>query len=128
MEPTHDFSCALDEMVMEGAGSLVLNLSRSGNLQHRVGVVCYTDPPFSSDFVPRLNSIVESAVYFDPGETSAECRVQVIDDMEHEHTERFRVLLGETIGLARVDPETTPLCVLITSDPRDSESRNACVS
>ena len=110
-------NCRLEIRTGEGIGNLTVSLERFGNMEQKVGVVCYTDVP-SDDYIPRINSL-ESLVYFEPNQTTTECHVEIIDDMINENTEKFSVYLGETVGLARVDQSRSPLCVFLTYDDKD---------
>ena len=103
-------------------GTLDLILTRSANLEQEVGVVCYTEADVArgEDFRLRPNNR-SSLVTFAPNQTEAHCPVVVLDDELNESTEKFVVWLGEPVGLARVDPSSSPLCVFLTTDRQDCE-------
>ena len=126
LDPLH---CRREVWVNEGVGTLQLNISRHGNLDHNVSVICYTQVMFSRDpdFVPRPNSAA-STVTFNASQSSAVCDVQVLDDGNNESREQFRVFLGTTEGLARVDAKSSPLCVFISHDANDGEWVYYCPS
>lgn len=120
---TDPTTCQLEVRVSEGVGSVALNITRTGNLEERVGVICYTKAGTASrgqDFHPRPNN-APSRVEFQPNETTAQCRVEIVDDTLHEITERFLVLLGAVRGKASVNISTSPLCVYLQFDRNDSK-------
>ena len=116
-------TCQVEVRVVEGVGSVALNLTRTGNLQESVGVICYTKSGTASrgqDFHPRPNN-APSRIEFQPNETTAQCRIEIVDDTLHEITERFLVFLGTVQGRASVNSSTSPLCVYLHVDSNDSK-------
>ena len=109
--------------MQEGVGVLSVNISRTGNLEQSVDVVCYTEAHTASrgeDFRMRPNS-ARSRVVFSPFQTMAQCQVEIVDDILHESKEQFLVHLGDVRGRATVDTTTSPLCVYLIFDINDGE-------
>ena len=117
--------CKIEVPTKETVGVLNLNLTRAGNLNKTVGVICYTNTTLnnqarSPDFISRPNN-ASSMVYFKPGERHAKCPVVIVDDILNEPTDSFFVHLGQMDGFAFIDYSSTPVCVIITHDERDCE-------
>lgn len=116
-------NCEQEVRVQEGVGVLSLNISRTGNLEQTVDVVCYTEAHTASrgeDFRVRPNS-ARSRVVFSPFQTMAQCQVEIVDDILHESKERFLMHLGGVRGRATIDAATSPLCVYLIFDINDGE-------
>ena len=111
--------------VYEWVGQASITLRRTGNLQQRVGVVCYThDHPQSateiSDYVPRRQNWSNSTVWFEVNQEEASCDVEIVDDTKAETLERFYVQLDEeTMGRAVLGRPGVIHCVEINNDRGD---------
>ncbi len=113
--------------VEEGVGVVTINLTRSGNLEQEVGVVCSTEDGSARggvDYVPRLQSDVGSEVIFGAGESESACLVAIEDDVRHEPLrEIFYLHLGPSTSYDHVSiaPGLSTICIYISADIRDSE-------
>ena len=112
--------------VQESSGQVVINLTRMGNLEQEVGVVCYTESDTAqgdTDYVSRGRGSLESVVMFGVNQSVAECRVQIRDDQEFETGERFLVHLasGGTDNFINTDPNLSSICVYISYAEEDSK-------
>ncbi|XP_052795215.1 extracellular matrix protein 3-like isoform X1 [Mya arenaria] len=123
--PKMEFKAA-EYRVLESEGQVVAKVTRSGDISSQSEVRCYTRPITAQgdmDFVEKLDSN-ESIVIFLPGESEADCRIQLVDDTIWEREESFRLVLGmpdsllpggATLGgqvtthIVVDDPEDTPM-------------------
>ena len=118
--------CKIGTKTYETVGVANIVLTRTGGTNHRVGVICYTGNSLgthlatSNDYVPRPDNTT-SMVYFEPGEQHTLCPVEIIDDMQNENLDSFYVHLGSPEGLAQVDSSSSPVCVFIQHDDKDSK-------
>ena len=105
----------------EQEGQLVLELTRSGNMEREVTVSCLTQPDTAADGVDfgGLHR-EESTIAFAPNQTRGRCAVEIYDDTTYEGKERFYVFVRGRAGeLVNSRLEETPLCVYIVYDPND---------
>ena len=75
-------------------------LIRKGDLNHVTTVRCFTRQIAASvgeDYIERPNTD-ESLVTFKPGQTVAECKVTLINDVMYENREDFRLVLGTAVS------------------------------
>lgn len=81
----------------EEDGLLSAILVRSGDLSQRSAVRCYTRQKTAIagvDYYERSNTD-DDVVNFEPGETTKECGVAIIDDSFYEGNEEFRLVLAQ---------------------------------
>lgn len=120
-----DSNCDLETNVQESSGDLQLNLTRTGNLDQVVRVVCYTQDDSAhgkADYLSRPKNSLESEVIFGVNETTAVCAVTIVNDQVFESRERFYVRLGNTRqGFAHIEPTLSTMCVHINYDESDSK-------
>ena len=124
--PGRTVPCELEVRIEESIGTLVLNLSRHGNLEEEVGVVCYTEEHTAisgRDFHSRPRGNLTSLVTFAPNQTRAQCAVEIINDPQNENSERFFVKLADPQSLVRISDGSSPICVYLNYDPADGEWR-----
>ena len=109
--------------VHEWVGRASVTLRRTGNLQQRVGVVCYTHPLSATerfDYVPRQQNWSNSTVWFEVNQEEANCDIEIINDTSAETLERFYVQLDEeTIDRAVLGDPGVVHCVEINNDRDD---------
>nr|XP_020040117.1 FRAS1-related extracellular matrix protein 2 [Castor canadensis] len=80
----------------ENDGQIVAMIHRSGDIQHRSSVRCYTrqgSAQVMMDFEERPNTEV-SIITFLPGETEKPCVLELMDDTLYEEVEELRLVLG----------------------------------
>lgn len=118
--------CKIGTKTYETVGVVNILLTRTGGLNHEVGVICYTGNSLgahlssSDDYIPRPNNN-NSVVYFKPGEQDTYCPIEIINDMQNENLDSFYVHLGSTEGYAQTDSSSSPVCVFIQHDSEDSK-------
>ena len=102
---TGNGECSHVTRVDEWVGRANITLRRTGNLQQRVGVVCYTLPQSTqtratefSDYIPRRQNWSNSTVWFEVNQVEANCDIAIINDANAEIKERFYVQLHEEIS------------------------------
>lgn len=122
--PTQD--CLLEVDVDEDSMRLVLNLTRQGNMDQEVGVVCATQADTaiaSADYVPRPHDSLGSEVVFGVNQSLAQCVVLIIDDEALEPRERFHVYLSASSrhSFVNIDPTTSSMCIHIRYAENDGE-------
>ncbi len=125
---TYDEQCGLSFEVSEDIGTFNLVLTRKGNLDLHVGVVCYTVPGLnqqgvssSDDYIHRPNTN-DSYVYFLPGQTEANCSITIIDDQLNEPSEYFEVKLAtRKEDFVYRNNVKSSLCVFIDHDTNDGK-------
>ena len=120
--PPVAFGCSRGVNMREQEGELVLELTRSGNLDSEVAVFCITQHDTALENIDYEG--MNQSVMFGPGETRGRCRVQIYDDSEYEARERFYVYVrGRPGELISSTLENIPLCVYIVYDPNDGMQR-----
>uniref|UniRef100_A0A8D1XWP0 FRAS1-related extracellular matrix protein 2 n=1 Tax=Sus scrofa TaxID=9823 RepID=A0A8D1XWP0_PIG len=80
----------------ENDGQVVAVIHRSGDIQFRSSVRCYTrqgSAQVMMDFEERPNTDL-SVITFLPGETEKPCILELMDDAVHEEVEELRLVLG----------------------------------
>ncbi|KAL4608574.1 FRAS1-related extracellular matrix protein 2 [Arapaima gigas] len=80
----------------EHEGQIVATVYRSGDINHRSTVRCYTrqgSAQVMMDFQERPNTD-ESVITFLPGEVEKPCILTLVDDSVHEEDEELRLVLG----------------------------------
>uniref|UniRef100_A0A2K5NFU3 FRAS1 related extracellular matrix 2 n=1 Tax=Cercocebus atys TaxID=9531 RepID=A0A2K5NFU3_CERAT len=80
----------------ESDGQIVTMIHRSGDVQYRSSVRCYTrqgSAQVMMDFEERPNTDI-SIITFLPGETEKPCILELMDDMLYEEVEELRLVLG----------------------------------
>ncbi|XP_020825655.1 LOW QUALITY PROTEIN: FRAS1-related extracellular matrix protein 2 [Phascolarctos cinereus] len=80
----------------ENDGQIVAMIYRSGDIQHRSSVRCYTrqgSAQVMMDFEERPNTD-SSIITFLPGETEKPCILVLMDDVIYEEEEELRLVLG----------------------------------
>jgi hypothetical protein len=78
---------------------------RNGNLNEAFSVICYTrglTATEDSDYISR-NSLEKSRVYFEKGESTKECIVEILDDTVYEAEENFEVRVGDLRSTSSVN-------------------------
>ena len=101
-------------------GEIVLTLTRTWNVDHEVSVSCYTRAGTATDDIDFEQLDHDSTVTFAPNQTSAECVVNIYDDVVYEGKERFYVLVAAAAdSLVITALSETPLCIYIIYDPND---------
>ena len=115
--------CRIGTKIYETVGIANIVLTRTGGINHKVGVICYTGTHLatSNDYIPRPNNST-SMVYFEPGEVNTNCSVEIINDMQNENLDNIYVHLGNTEGYAQIDSSSSPVCLFINHDDQDSKS------
>lgn len=107
--------------VQENVNILSVNLTRSGSINDKVGVLCKTEAITAQegfDYEGR-NEII----WFQANETNTHCNVRIIDDLLHEPSELFRVILQVVgNGKANIVDDYSQLCVFIRADVNDGKS------
>ena len=112
------FGCSKGVNVREQEGQLVLELTRSGNVDSEVTVSCITQHDTAFDNIDYEG--INQSVTFGPRETSSRCRVRIYDDSVYEAQERFYVFVTGMSGqLISSTLENIPICVYIVYDPND---------
>uniref|UniRef100_A0A2K6BN80 FRAS1 related extracellular matrix 2 n=1 Tax=Macaca nemestrina TaxID=9545 RepID=A0A2K6BN80_MACNE len=80
----------------ESDGQIVTMIHRSGDVQYRSSVRCYTrqgSAQVMMDFEERPNTDI-SIITFLPGETEKPCILELMDDVLYEEVEELRLVLG----------------------------------
>ncbi|XP_007453272.1 PREDICTED: FRAS1-related extracellular matrix protein 2-like, partial [Lipotes vexillifer] len=80
----------------ENDGQIVVMIHRSGDIQYRSSVRCYTrqgSAQVMMDFEERPNTDI-STITFLPGETEKPCILELMDDVLYEEIEELRLVLG----------------------------------
>ncbi|KAK2490137.1 hypothetical protein MC885_014775, partial [Smutsia gigantea] len=80
----------------ENDGQIVAVVHRSGDVQYRSSVRCYTrqgSAQVMMDFEERPNTDI-STITFLPGETEKPCVLELMDDVLYEEAEELRLVLG----------------------------------
>ena len=86
--------------VNERDGIATALIIRKGDLNHLTTVRCFTRQIAASvgqDYIERPNTD-ESIITFKPGQTVAECRVTLVNDVMYENKEDFRLVLGTAVS------------------------------
>lgn len=125
-QPGRTRDCQLEARIEEGSGHLTLNITRRGNLEQEMGVVCYTEDDTAignADYVSRLEMSAGSVVMFGVNQSLAECVVEIVDDKVFESRERFHVHLAATSkhGFFNIDEAFSSICIYINFDERDGK-------
>ncbi|XP_004711328.1 FRAS1-related extracellular matrix protein 2, partial [Echinops telfairi] len=84
----------------ENAGQIVAGIRRSGDIQYRSSVRCYTrqgSAQVMMDFEERPNTDA-SIITFLPGETEKPCVLELMDDQLFEDVEELRLVLGSPLS------------------------------
>ncbi|XP_075419717.1 FRAS1-related extracellular matrix protein 2 [Tenrec ecaudatus] len=84
----------------EHAGQIVAGIHRSGDIQYRSSVRCYTrqgSAQVMMDFEERPNTDA-SIITFLPGETEKPCVLELMDDQLYEEVEELRLVLGSPLS------------------------------
>lgn len=84
----------------ENDGQIVAMVHRSGDVQYRSSVRCYTrqgSAQVMMDFEERPNTDI-STITFLPGETEKPCVLELMDDELYEEAEELRLVLGTAQG------------------------------
>ncbi|KAI5930317.1 FRAS1-related extracellular matrix protein 2 [Manis javanica] len=84
----------------ENDGQIVAMVHRSGDVQYRSSVRCYTrqgSAQVMMDFEERPNTDI-STITFLPGETEKPCVLELMDDELYEEAEELRLVLGTARG------------------------------
>lgn len=116
--------CLLETAVEERSVYAVVNVTRLGNLEQEVGVVCYTESDTArgsdrtargdtADYISRNRFSPSSEVVFAVNQSTAECRVQLVDDTRLEPRERFYVHLATTAHSFIHIEQLSSMCVYI---------------
>ncbi|XP_032007089.1 FRAS1-related extracellular matrix protein 2 [Hylobates moloch] len=80
----------------ESDGQIITMIHRSGDVQYRSSVRCYTrqgSAQVMMDFEERPNTDI-SIITFLPGETEKPCILELVDDVLYEEAEELRLVLG----------------------------------
>ncbi|XP_008575110.1 PREDICTED: FRAS1-related extracellular matrix protein 2 [Galeopterus variegatus] len=80
----------------ESDGQIIAMIHRSGDVQYRSSVRCYTRQASAQvmmDFEERPNTDI-STITFLPGETEKPCVLELMDDVLYEDLEELRLVLG----------------------------------
>ena len=100
----------------------MLNISRTGNLEQEVKVICYTEDWTATkgvNFEERPNAL-SSAIVFPPNVTHGSCKVTLTGGKQVDLKVAFRVRLFAPPGNANVGQESV-VVVFITQDIKHSE-------
>ena len=103
--------------VDEDAGAIVLTVDRTGNLEETVSVNYQTFEETATndaDFVPQ-----EGTLTFEPGETSQDITIEVIDDGEVDPAETFSLTIDNVIGNGTLDAPRTARVTIVDNDGED---------
>ena len=110
----------------EDSSQLILNLTRQGNMDQEVGVVCATEADTAianDDYVSRPHDSLGSEVMFGVNQSLAQCVVGIIDDEALEPRERFHVYLTASSrhSAVNIDHTSSSICIHIRYAENDGE-------
>jgi hypothetical protein len=107
-------------------GSISIPIVRSGDLSQSFSLICHTRQQTAIediDYTGRY-TLEQSRNYFEAGEKSKECTIQIINDSVYEADETFQVKLSELRGPKDIHFGQYTIATVTITNPEDGKREN----